>query len=102
MTCLHVAMYEGLPSGYALYVVGTHPFDVDARCALLDVEELDDPDEHPALVGEHELNYTLSTDQMEDIIVNAQLQKTDVTPAELVDAFNFYLRTDAFIDLNEA
>ena len=43
----------------------------------------------------------LSVNVARDVVANARLQKAEVSPAELVDAFNFYWEHDAFIVLGE-
>ncbi len=41
----------------------------------------------------------LSTDQLEDIVDNLQLQSPTYADSDLLSAINFYIEHDAFIDL---
>lgn len=69
-------------------------------CAVLKVVPNADDDDVPEFVKDHELQYAMHISQVQDIVINARLQRKDSTPDMLVQAFLFYYDRDAFIDFD--
>ena len=84
--------------GHALYVEGGPPVHAKTRALVLETDLYSD--ELPALAQLHGLRETLSVQQARSIVANARQQRPDVSPAELVLAFNHYWERDAFIDFS--
>ncbi|NMO15816.1 hypothetical protein HPC49_14265 [Pyxidicoccus fallax] len=84
--------------GHALYVEGNAPFETKTRAMVLAYDVYSD--EPPPLAVAHGLRRTLSVDQAQGIVMNARMQRPEVTPSELVQAFNYYWKRDAFIDFS--
>lgn len=82
---------------HGLYVQGKPPLNVRTRTIVLERDIYSD--ELPEFARRHGLSETLSISVAQDIVGNARLQKAEATPAELVEAFNFYWEHDAFIHL---
>ncbi|WP_163862708.1 DUF7716 domain-containing protein [Myxococcus eversor] len=82
----------------ALYVEEGAPFDVKARTMVLEHDLYSD--ELPEAAQRFALRRTLSVLDASGVVENARRQKPDVSPAELVQAFNFYWKRDAFIDFS--
>ncbi len=74
----------------AIYSEDKQPFKEDTLCAIFDPDEEEDADP--------KLNFIMNVSQAQDVVVNARLQKEEVTDEEFIEAFNFYYLNDAFID----
>ncbi|WP_147469308.1 hypothetical protein [Corallococcus sp. AB045] len=84
--------------GHALYIRDNHPLGLRTPTLVLQRDVYSD--ELPELACKHGLHKALSVADTRSIVANARLQKEDASPAELVEAFNFYWKHDAFIDLS--
>ena len=82
---------------HALYVRGNHPLDPQAPTRVLqrDVSS----DDLPELARMHGLRKTLSVTDASKVVANLRREKEDASPAELVEAFNFYCMNDVFFEL---
>ena len=73
--------------------------------AILNGEEVppeleDDPEaDLPTLARENGLGEILPVSVLQEIVTNAKLQKTSATDQELLEAFLFYYKHDAFKEL---
>ena len=88
-----------LSEEHALYVVGKGPWSESDPCAVLDPEDSDEPGViPPALAVKHGLRYLLNFDSVQDIVSNAEQQIRNPSMELLLEAFNYYVEYDAFID----
>ncbi|HKE23024.1 MAG TPA: hypothetical protein VKB88_11595 [Bryobacteraceae bacterium] len=85
------------PWDHALFVEGNCPWREDARCAVLNPDDSDDPDEDPPFAKESGLKYALNVQQARSVVENLRQQMPQAGPSDLTDAFNFYAKNDAFI-----
>lgn len=83
---------------HALYVEEGAPFEVKTRTMVLERDLYSD--ELPEAAKRFSLRRTLSVVDASDVVENARQQRPDVSPAEIVHAFNFYWERDAFIDFS--
>ena len=86
------------PWDHALYLVGTYPWRKDTPCAVLNPDEIEDFPEKQIIAEKYRLNYVLSVQQAQDLTKNTHEQIKNVTSEQLIDAFNFYYKNDAFIE----
>ncbi|NBD13826.1 DUF7716 domain-containing protein [Corallococcus silvisoli] len=92
-----VARIDAYPTrAHAIYVKGEHPLEVRTPTMVLERDVYSD--ELPDLARKHGLRYVLSVADVLGIVSNARRQRADVSATELVEAVNFYLKHDAFID----
>ena len=76
-------------------------WQLDTRCAIVEGDELDEPEDHP-LAAEHALiGCAIGTNEVQDIIANAKEQIAAPSPDQLLAAFEYYIDNDAFIDFAE-
>ena len=61
-----------------------------------DVENPDDPDDDPVLAKVNGFKYALMMQDVEGVVVNAQSQKIEIDENDLMTAFLYYLRNDAY------
>ena len=71
-----------------LYIAGELPFDLKARCLLVKPHELDIPPDYQV---------ALSISEVQDVILNARTQVVDITPEQLLAAFNYYCLHEDFL-----
>lgn len=90
---------EEFPWNKALFLAGQYPWNEDTPCAILDPDDSDDPDEDPEPARQQGLKYTLSVQDVQGVVENAKEQDPNVSLRRLLDAFNFYYRNDAYIEL---
>lgn len=79
-------------------------WDVHSEALVLDTEEVapeheTDPDAGvPEAARMRQLTAILTIADVQDIVSNARQQRPHATQNELLDAFKFYVRRDAFIE----
>jgi len=61
----------------------------ECKCVLMTDEELD----------KYDSSFTIGLYAITDILENLRLQKEDYSEGEAINAINFYLQNDAFIDI---
>jgi len=71
----------------------------DTEGAVLDTEDAENPDD-PPFAGTHGLSCALGVSEIQDIVGNAKQQDPDAGMAKLLQAFQFYHDSDAFIDFH--
>ena len=87
--------------GCALYLNFDAERGENTPCAILHPEDSPDPGViDPQIAQKNSLRYALFIDALKDIIDNARQQKKDAGLTELLDAFNYYVEFDAFIDFS--
>ncbi|QSQ19331.1 hypothetical protein JY651_28795 [Pyxidicoccus parkwayensis] len=83
---------------HALYLEGIAPFEVKTRAVILERDVYSG--ELPEFAKAHGLRKSLSVAVVRGIVENARQQRPDVSPSNLVRAFNHYWKRDAFIDFD--
>lgn len=94
-----------LDYGYELYMAGDYPWSKDDICAVMDrndPEQFEDPDdEEPLFARRTSLKCVFIMHEVHSIVNNARQQESEVMIDELVDAFNYYYKHDAFINFSK-
>jgi len=91
---------EDLPFSHSLFLSLDVVWDATTPCAILDVDELEDPAQHPIAL-KHGLQDIIGSNEVQDIVINARDQIVGATGEQLLEAFLFYIDNDAFIDFSE-
>jgi hypothetical protein len=91
---------DKLPMDADLFMPFHADWSLDTACAVFQVDRYSESDDIPTFAKEHGLGHVLQVAQVEDIVINAQLQRENATPAMLLRAFLFYYDRDAFIDFD--
>ena len=84
---------------YALFLP-QKKWQLDTQCLVLDPDDVDnpdDPDDNPRQAKDLGFDYVLMIQDIDSIYENAKSQKPGLTATELLDAFMFYYKNDAFI-----
>ena len=85
-----------------IYLPADKNWKLDSACAVLESEEVppeleDEPDAGiPEFAKQNGLIQVLPVSTVQDIVSNAKEQKPDATIGDLLKAFEFYYRHDAF------
>jgi|SRR4029453_7305622 hypothetical protein len=87
---------EDLPFRHSLFLPLENSWNATTPCAILDADDLDEPDQHPMAV-EHGVRSVIGTNEVQDIVTNAREQLPAITSEQLLEAFLFYIDNDAFI-----
>ena len=92
---------QQFPWSYALFVDSHSPWNGSTKCAVLDPDDIEDPDgDEPAFALQHGLQYGLLITDLQSIVDNALQQKPNSVVSDFVRAINYYHAHDAFIDLS--
>jgi hypothetical protein len=89
---------EQLSWRYDLYIEDTQEITPSTPVAVIDADKYDDPEDIP-FAQDNNLRYALTISTTQDIIRNAHLQRPEASTSDLIQAFQYYLENDAFIDL---
>src|SRR5687768_8991660 len=91
---------QSQPWSHAVYVDTQRPWRKETQCAVLDPNDIEDPDsdDDPEFAMKHGLKYALTVGTAQDIVDNTRQQKAQATLADLIKAFNYYYDHDAFIE----
>jgi len=73
---------------------------LDTACVVLDVDPRSEDNRIPKIAKNNGLQHALLVSQIQDVVVNARLQRKNATPEMLLRAFLYYYDRDAFIDFN--
>lgn len=96
-----ISIIHTLPNG-TLYLSGNHPWGIDTLgIVYLGERGVDLEDVYPEFVKQNQLTPVNESASLEDVILNAKLQKPDVSILEVVDAFNHYHKYDGFKNFDE-
>jgi hypothetical protein len=68
--------------------------------AILEDDEDEYSQEAKDYILMHRLRYVSSVHTFQGVVSNAKLQRINTNTKELIKAFNFYIKNDAFIDLS--
>jgi hypothetical protein len=97
LTLREVLSNDELPYDHHLCLPAETEWNAETRCAIVESDEINDPDQHPLAVA-HELTRTIGTNEVLDILINAREQLPKADFDKLLDALLFYCDNDAFID----
>lgn len=86
------------PWNYGLYLKGGYPWNSESLGVILNINELD-PEDDPEFAKKNNMKYALNVQSVQDIVEGAISQKKNVSIEELIEAFNYYYKNDAFINL---
>lgn len=92
---------ERLPWQWTLFLPAQRDWSVDTEGAVLDTGDEDDPN-NPIFAQAHGLVSVLSISALQDIVANARHQDPNIRVPRLMQAFEFYLDRDAFINFDIA
>jgi hypothetical protein len=101
LTVRELLTTETLPFDHHVLLPDDPKWNAQTSCAIVESDEIANPEEHPLAVA-NGLTISIGTNEVRDIIYNAQEQIADATFDQLLEAFQFYLDNDAFIDFGGA
>ncbi|NMO18512.1 hypothetical protein HPC49_17935 [Pyxidicoccus fallax] len=84
---------------HSLYGATRPPWTADTLCVVLERDTYSE--EVPEFARRHSLRDVLSVHQAQGIVENARRQLAEPGVDELVQAFNYYFKKDAFIRFTE-
>ena len=93
---------NSFPWNYVLYVAHQHPWDENTLCLVLDPtdNEGNDPDEEPVVAKRLRFKPALGVSETQEVVLNAESQLTNISPPDLIRAFNYYYSNDAFMEFS--
>lgn len=87
--------------GDALYMDRSREFSLDSECLVWDVDDvIDDDIDLPEPAVKRGFDYVLDLQAVLSIVENIRAQRPAASTELLLDAFLFYWRHDAFIDVS--
>jgi hypothetical protein len=85
----------------ALFLMKDENWTLDSKCTVLDPDDVeDDVDEEPRFAAENNMRYALSIQDIQSIVENARQQNDQCTENDLLQAFLYYFKNDAFIEFD--
>ena len=88
------------PWNFAVYLPRNSDWSLQTSAEVLDPNDCSDDQEDPPLATANSLRYALSVHDIQSIVENAQQQLPSADLGDLLRAFNYDLRHDAFIQFN--
>lgn len=88
---------DELASDAVLFLPYGEVWNSTTQCAVIAVELYADEDDVPELAVQNNLERAMQIAQVQDVVVNARQQRSQLTVENLVTAFLFYYDRDAFI-----
>ncbi len=86
----------------ALFMVRNEEWGLNTKCAVLDPDDVeDDADEEPRFAMDNNLKHVLNMRDIRGIVMNAYEQKSNCTGNDLLEAFLYYYKNDAFIEFSD-
>ncbi len=94
-----ITAIENAPWNHALYLDAVRPWHEATRCAILDPNDVDDPDldADPEFALRNGLRYVLTVADVQDIVLNTLQQKMNASINDLIHALTHYYDHDAYI-----
>lgn len=84
-----------------LYLPSNQKWDLDTKALIIDVDSLDfsevDGEDEPLIAKEHNLEETLDSASIEDIVSFASGVKPNPSDGFLLESFLFYFKNDGFL-----
>ena len=81
----------------AVYLPKNNEWSLNSPVVIWSPDDCDEGEEDPQIARSNGLTYALGVSVGQDIVANAREQKPDSTLDELLRAFLFYYKNDAFI-----
>jgi hypothetical protein len=88
---------ETLDWTYELYLPKNQPWTELTSCAILEPEEDEISNEVASYISQNKFKYILGVQAVQDIVINAKLQRPHANINDLFQAFLYYKENDAFI-----
>jgi hypothetical protein len=85
------------PWNEVLFLPKDRNWSLNSRCAVLDLDDLSEDEDIPRFAADNGLVYAMTIQQLQDIVSNARQQQPDCSAEDLLQAFLYYHRYDAFI-----
>lgn len=85
---------------WCLYVSDME-LNLASECCIADFPEIDDDTDeetYPDFAIEHEMDSCLLPELVQDVVLSALEQKKDATNVEILEALNYYLDNDCFME----
>ena len=89
---------ENYPLRFAVFLPEDEMWTVSSDAVLADIDEMEPDVDWIELDGKRYKN-ALGLDAVVDVVVNARLQRSDLTVEVLMKAFLYYYDRDAFIEI---
>jgi hypothetical protein len=88
---------------YEVVYVPKAKLSLESKCIVHDPDDVDDEEsDEPKVVSDNNLVYGLDIKGIQEIILNLKQQGvSEVTDKVLLDAFTYYLKNDAFIEIKK-
>ncbi len=74
---------------------------LDSVCMVLDLDECEDDSDEPEAAKVAGLAYSLGVQELQQILANARLQKSDLSRKEELAAYVYYEENDSFLVLSQ-
>jgi hypothetical protein len=81
----------------SLFLSRSEDWTLSSKCYLFNLDDLEDDEELPKFALENDFKYMFSIADVQDIVNNAQQQLIVCSEKNLLDAFYYYYKNDAFI-----
>lgn len=81
---------------HSLFMPPDRPWTLETPVLVEDGDDVEEDEDLPRSVVERKFRYVLTMQSVQDIVVNARLQKPSANLAELLAAFVYYFENDAF------
>ena len=81
-----------------LFLPQDENWHIDTKCAVLNLDDLDDEEEVPMFANENALKLVLNISDVQDIVENYLQNHKDATIDDLFNAVMYYFKHDAFIE----
>lgn len=88
---------DDFPWNEAIYLPKDKTWSLMSLIAVLNPDDVDEGEEDPKIARDNGLTYALGVSAGQDIVANAREQKPDLTIDDLLHAFLYYYKNDAFI-----
>ncbi|QDU31654.1 hypothetical protein ETAA8_68140 [Anatilimnocola aggregata] len=89
---------DDFPWNEAIYLPANKPWSLNSTLAVWSADDYEEGEE-PDIARTNCLRYALGVSSGQDIVANAKQQKPVLTLDELLDAFMFFYKHDAFISI---
>jgi hypothetical protein len=83
----------------SLFLPKDEVWSLDSKCAVLNMDDLDDVEEIPNFALENGLQYVLTIQDVQDVVKNVREKNPNCSENVLFDALLYYHKNDAFIVL---
>lgn len=92
---------ENLPWDEALFLPVKDNWSPDSLAIVWSLDDLDDDQEIPEIAQLNDMKYVFGVSTVQDIVRNARMQKPESDINDLMKAFMYYYKNDAFVHMLE-